>query len=594
MADIMQFQQVQPNLDLLGGMKSLADLQMAESHASLFGAQARQVNLRQAALQQYAAARAKGDPNALNIIASVDPTLATQMQTFEQNSRKITAQNQAGEAIRRGDTAAARAAVADFPEVSNTAETTRKTQVDTQQEQLKTQITAAGSIANRALTLGQQAEKGEITPQVYRNEWNKLVVEAHGSGLFGPGAMGDQMLNNLWDKPDMEAAKRLQSMAITGQQAIENTGAPAGAQAQAKVGPALQQKAGEARIDVAKEKATPKVFSADANYRAQDPSALDALNLGYSPTQNTPMAAGPAVRPAVTPATIPGAQPMAPQGLQPGPAILGQQPPTQQQGVTPEQQRQSQMYDSMPVNTIHSTNPNLQPGEQQGTPKYLEELIKDANAHVTKTIIPDADAAQLNYDAFSRMEAKIDQGLKTGLDAPARMNVAAAIYGLTHDYGLAKKISGIDITDAKTFEKEATRAGLQFARQTEGAREAVQAIKIALGANPQLSNDTESNRKIIGVLKETARWSVERGQAAQMWAEKQAKEGHDGANYYGFQSWWNKNHPLSEFTSRSVPLSPPKHVDELQNNTTYEIGGKRYVYTGKVNPKTGNPLYRPG
>src|SRR6185437_13045048 len=93
--------------------------------------------------------------------------------------------------------------------------------------------------------------------------------------------------------------------------------------------------------------------------------------------------------------------------------------------------------------------------------------------------------------------------------------------------------------------------GLQFARSTEGAREAVQAIKIALGANPSLSNTKEGNLKIIDLMDQSAQYQVDKLAAADAY---ERKNGH----YVGFESWWDKSHPVSQYLSQAVPYQIPK------------------------------------
>lgn len=614
--DVILSSQVQPNVNIIGGLKSLAELQMAEAHASLFSTQARLANMRQQALQQYAIAKAKGDPNALNIVAAVDPNLAKEMQSFEQTGAQISAQNKRGDFIRKGDAKSADLAVANFPDVGKTVAETEASQARAGHDVIQTQIAAAGSVSGNFLKAEEQYRKGEITPVQYRRAWNMSLKEALDSKLVSP-----MEYNNMFDQPNPELATRLQSMAVSAKDRIEQSGLPAANKAAAELPYKTQEELNKAKIEAAKTRATPSNRPYDANRRADDPNALDNLNLGYGaggPMQLTPGAgqgqsapgagqgqAAPgagqgqaAPPPMAAPAPAPGTAPVeaaAPAGAPPVVATNAQPAPGD---AAPKYSPPMQLfYDSAPVKQLLPHDPNMRPGDQQGLPKNVEKMIGDTAEHIEKTVITDGNNAQKNVDALSRMESLLSNGgVKTSSLTPLKKQTAAAIYALTNgNLELTKKLTGMDLAKAEEFEKESTRMGLTFARQTEGAREAVQAIRIALGANPQLTTTTEGNMKIIQTLKAAAEWDRDKAVAASVYADKQAKEG-QGYHYVGFEQYWNKEHPLIEYTSKIIPLAKPtpSTINDMQKGVTYNTTNdvknpKPMIFSGKY-AENGAPL----
>jgi hypothetical protein len=214
-------------------------------------------------------------------------------------------------------------------------------------------------------------------------------------------------------------------------------------------------------------------------------------------------------------------------------------------------------------------NPGVDPIRQQarveGQKKYSTEIE------------PEAAAAAKTRAELGTMKAKLDKGVTSDRLAELKTSIAGFLYGVTKDQNFVKNTTGLDLANQEVMNKETTRMGLTFARQTEGAREAVAAIRIALGANPSLINSEAGNRQIIGIMDQSAKYEQERSKAAQAWMQK--NDGH----LQGFDTWWSTNHSPASFISKAVPYAVPRDARELQNGVTYE-----FKYDGKSRTGTWN------
>lgn len=569
--------QTAPNVNLLGGMKSLADLEMAQAHASLFGAQARQANMRQNALQAFATAKSKGDPNALDIIAAVDPALAKEMQSYTQTGKQIGAQEKSGADWNKENPGAPQSAkdVSAFPDVAKSQAETAQTRTLTQKEQLDMHIKNAGMISNKAMALVDQAEKGTISKDQFRTEWNKILLEGHQSGL-----VNGMEYNNLFDAPIAQAkafAQRGQQMAISAQEAVANSGQPAGNKKAAEMPFDVEQKRREAAIEVQKSMATPRDTSSEGGIQVPNPAVagpggpLDPASIGGQPMQP------------------PGTTPLSPQTL----GYSGATPPPSPAGPAAETPSAvPSKYGDIPI------APALQGPAPPGTikqpmPKHVTEAVNKSN-DVAQKIQSMGSEAELNKDSLARMETRLQTDVKTDALMPAKMKVAALVYALTKDLNVVKSMTGVNLPSAESLAKDMSRMGLTFARQTEGAREAVQAINIALGANPQMMNTTEGNLKIVKILEKVADWQSDRSKAFSEYGKAQATTGKNGLHYVGAEQWWNDNHPLTSYTSKVVPLSPPatahQSADGLQKNTIYQTDKGKGMWSGKTD-ESGKPIF---
>lgn len=237
----------------------------------------------------------------------------------------------------------------------------------------------------------------------------------------------------------------------------------------------------------------------------------------------------------------------------------------------------------LPTGLLPSSPGTLIPGRDPIAIKAGEGQVEQANTlyHETQEA---AKAANASHAQLSTMRTQVQNGGVTpSATAPARF-VLSSYLNATLGPDVAKSVTGIDPAQAEVLNKEATRMGLTFARQTEGAREAVAAIKIALGGNPSLGNTKEGFMKLVDLMDAGTQHDL----AAQQYGDAYgAKNGH----YVGFQGWMNQNHPPAEFTSKVIPYNLPAmqngQIDpgQLQTNVTYNITSEGHtgpaIWTGQ-------------
>lgn len=230
-------------------------------------------------------------------------------------------------------------------------------------------------------------------------------------------------------------------------------------------------------------------------------------------------------------------------------------------------------------------SPAAAQAQEQGLKEYQDEIS------------PAINAAAHTQAELGSMKSELQSGkVSTSRLAELKQTVGGYIYGvLQGSEGAdkaasdAKSILGIDVPWSEVFTKDSTRMGLTFARQTEGAREAVQAIKIALGANPSLMNTSQGNLKIIDIMNQGANYDLDRGQAATNYMAKQ-QDGPTGVPHLvGFDNWFANAHSPAQYVSKAVPYQVPRMstgtVDDtnLKNGVTYDLpGGRKGVWNNST------------
>ena len=302
---------------------------------------------------------------------------------------------------------------------------------------------------------------------------------------------------------------------------------------------------------------SPKDLGVTAPPAAKAPPAapLPAPGAPPAPSAPQPPAGAPsvAVPSPITPAAAPaGAQTAAPAG----PVPAGTKKPIDEVPTVP-----------LPTGEMPVGPGTVSPGRDPIKIKAAEGA-SDVATEQYKEIATSAKAAGQVRSQLGTMRATLNSGgINTNATAPARATLSAYLNAIVGP-GVAQTVTGIDPAKADVFNKDATRMGLTFARQTEGAREAVAAIKIALGANPSLSNTTEGNRKIIDLLDAGVQHDLDAQKYANAYFQK-------NQHYVGAQEWFNQNHPPAEYTSKVIPYDLPRlqtgAVDpsKLQPNVTY-------------------------
>src|SRR4051812_41407839 len=93
----------QPDVDLFKPMTSLANLQMAQAHASLYNTQAKFQLMRQAAFGEAYKRKMAGDPKWYDPITIVDPAAAETAQKYDYTEREHGAAAAAAPKLRSGD-----------------------------------------------------------------------------------------------------------------------------------------------------------------------------------------------------------------------------------------------------------------------------------------------------------------------------------------------------------------------------------------------------------------------------------------------------------------------------------------------------------
>lgn len=238
-------------------------------------------------------------------------------------------------------------------------------------------------------------------------------------------------------------------------------------------------------------------------------------------------------------------------------------------------------YAEAPVRQIGAkmkTGPGIiQPATDPAAVQARDAGMKEFNEEIS----PAVAAAGKTRAELGTMKAELQSGkVSTDRLADLKNTVAGYLYSLSDHTPSSltsiQKLTGSDLSNAEIFNKESTRMGLTFARQTEGAREAVQAIRIALGANPSLLNTAQGNLKIIGIMDQGAKYDQDRGQAAEGYMYKQ-QDATGTPHLTGFDNYFAGAHPPAAYISKAVPYEVQRTQDgkvnpgELQNGVTYNL-----------------------
>lgn len=232
-------------------------------------------------------------------------------------------------------------------------------------------------------------------------------------------------------------------------------------------------------------------------------------------------------------------------------------------------------YQSAPVQQVGRTLPKgpgiVNQGVDPAAVQAREEGLKE-NADISST----AQMATKTQGELGSMESELRSGkVDTNRLAEMKMSIAGYMNGMGMTPDQIKGTLGIDLPWTEVMNKDTTRMGLTFARQTEGAREAVQAIRIALGANPSILNTVAGNLKIIQIMDQGAKYDIERAKAAQGYMNKQ-QDATGTPHLVGFDNWFGQTNAPNRFISKAVPYQLPKlqngrvNEDNLKDGVTYE------------------------
>ncbi len=253
-------------------------------------------------------------------------------------------------------------------------------------------------------------------------------------------------------------------------------------------------------------------------------------------------------------------------------------------------------YQAAPVQKVGRTLPKgagiVNQGVDPAAVQAREEGLKELQG-----ISDTAQAATKTQGELGSLESELKSGkVDTNRLAELKMTVAGYMNGMGLKPNEIKSVLGIDLPWSEVLTKDTTRMGLTFARQTEGAREAVQAIRIALGANPSILNTTAGNLKIIQIMDQGAKYDIERSRAAQGYMNKQ-QDTTGTPHLVGFDNWFGQTNAPNRFISKAVPYQLPKlstgrvNENDLKDGVTYEgIPGYSGSATYDAKQRHFNPI----
>ena len=216
----------------------------------------------------------------------------------------------------------------------------------------------------------------------------------------------------------------------------------------------------------------------------------------------------------------------------------------------------------LPTGLLPAGPSTIVQGRDPITMKAGEEAVEGSQKQYGE-VQDAAKAAKNNMADLNTLRTLIQNGQNTNALMPAKATLSAYL-NATLGATAAKQITGVDPAQADVFNKDATRMGLTFARQTEGARESLQAIQIAVGANPSLATTKEGNQKIIDLMEAGAKHDLDQQSYENAFYQK---NGH----YVGAKEWFDQNHPPAEYMSKVMPYNLPTDPKTLQPNVTYNL-----------------------
>lgn len=533
----------QPNVDLTGPLKSVAEVNMASAHAALFGAQARYQIARQNALAQAAQLRAKGDPNWMNPIAMVDPEAAKHMQDFDWTQQEHQASQQYGDIINQtGDRAQAARAVAGYPNVADTISKAYSTMQQGQQTDLKVHMDLVGQASNTFLDAVGRYQRGDISKDDLRRVWNEQstrIMQAS-KNMPGGGGMGPVEYNAMYDMPNLQMAINRARQGLVWSQASkdywEGTGEPAARKAEGELPSKIktEQTIGEEhrKTELAKPFAFPVGHAVTTGNLLQQGQGTEATNQGDM-APGTPVA----------------------------PGNIGQVGADLPQMIVPHQ-------------NLGTQDPRML---VQGTDPQTQDRIKVAADHYEKDTKTPGMMAYGQRSSLNEMENLILSGkVTTNVASEMKEQMAGWVYAImgggsgdtkadARALDVAKRWTGIDLASQPIMNKFTTQMGLQYARATEGAREAVAAIKIALGANPQSTTPREANLRIIRLMKAANQYSIDKMDYGNQYFQQ-------NKHYVGSDEAFSNQRTPEMYTSRVEPFHLPTNTHGYVDSNRLQPG----------------------
>lgn len=290
----------------------------------------------------------------------------------------------------------------------------------------------------------------------------------------------------------------------------------------------------------------------------------------------------------ITPGAAPTTAPMSPTRTAPSTVGGG--------GAAPKANSSLPYYNEIPSNPVAPDVPKGPGVVQAGQHPLAVDAAKAGQKELQEDIAPNVKAAQATKASLGTMISELQSGrVQTSRLADIKMEVAGFINGVLgeKDGATAKKVTGLDLPWSEALSKETTRMGLSYARQTEGAREAVQAIQIALRANPGMLNTVDGNLKIAKIMNAASDYDIDRGGAANSYYRKQ-QDTTGAGHLQGFEQWYNQDHSPAAFISKVVPYQMPGTQQDLKPGITYEWPKKGPDGKPQIDPKSKQPMLMSG
>ena len=235
--------------------------------------------------------------------------------------------------------------------------------------------------------------------------------------------------------------------------------------------------------------------------------------------------------------------------------------------------------------------PDYQVGEAMPTGKGIVQAGKDPQFVQARTeglkkyneeYAPMATAASKSESSLGTMRTKLESGDATTSKLADVQNSAA---GFLNAMGVPKEaikgITGVDLSNQEVINKETVRMGMNYAKETNGMRQAAQTIQVELAANPSMLTSKDGNLKVIKIMEAGAKYDKEMVKAADAYMKK-------NNHLTGFETWWANTHPAAQFISKEAPWQPPSDISKMQNGITYEWKDGDRRFKGTYNAENGH------
>lgn len=503
--------------DLAPTFRTLAELQMAQAHSALYGAQAAFQQNRVNALARAGQLHQQGDTSgATNALLLADPEWASKFQDTVQKGRTYSALERYGAAASQGDPDAVGRIASVAPEEVARLAQARNTMKDADRKQYDLTWDAVGRSAQSILS----AQPGTQRDEAYQTELkqlldNNVISRRDYQGFLQRGTPNELALNNLVRH------------SMTNQVARESFGEKAAAEAPAHVATSLASNLGHPIQVEPNRVVTTGAQAVSPTVQAGIDDAFRRVGLGNGANPATP-APGAAVPPGTaTPA--------------PGPAGKGQ-----------DRVPQSQFAPRLIRNPDGSVSSSVTPG--------TVKLQEDAAARYGKAADNYQSAQSLGM-RLDLMDHAIDQlnttgWSSTGAGANAKIGMAKAANSVLQSVGLPAAFDPNKIASWEDFTKESTRAGFELAK-TLGSREAMMIVQQAVAAVPNAENTYLGAKLVSSSLRQAAQREVDYYKFTTDYARQ-----HNG-DTFGADIAFNEQHSPQLYAKTAIANALPTEAVQL-------------------------------